>query len=134
MKTVRVAAAIIRSGHKIFATQRGYGEFKDGWEFPAARSRPGRRPRRLWSGRSGKSWTRRSRWERRSTAWNTIIPLFICPWNASGPDPLRGTDLKRTRGRQMALPGRTGQCGLAAADLSLIRKIREQMQAEEGML
>lgn len=34
----------------------------------------------------------------------------------------------------MALPGRTGQCGLAPADLSLIRKIREQMQAEEGML
>ena len=28
MKTVRVAAAIIRSGDKIFATQRGYGEFK----------------------------------------------------------------------------------------------------------
>lgn len=34
MKTIKVVAAIIRNGNKIFATQRGYGEFKDGWEFP----------------------------------------------------------------------------------------------------
>ena len=32
MKTVKVVAAVIRSGNKVFATQRGYGEFKDGWE------------------------------------------------------------------------------------------------------
>ena len=34
VKTVKVVAAIIRNNNKIFATQRGYGEFKDGWEFP----------------------------------------------------------------------------------------------------
>ena len=33
-KTVKVTAAIIRNQNRIFATQRGYGEFKDGWEFP----------------------------------------------------------------------------------------------------
>ena len=33
MKTVKVVAAIIIHDQKIFATQRGYGEFKDGWEF-----------------------------------------------------------------------------------------------------
>ena len=32
MKTIHVVAAIIKDGNKIFATQRGYGEFKDGWE------------------------------------------------------------------------------------------------------
>ena len=32
-KTIRVVAAVIRKGDRIFATQRGYGEFKDGWEF-----------------------------------------------------------------------------------------------------
>ena len=31
MKTVRVVAAVIRKDNKIFATQRGYGEFNDGW-------------------------------------------------------------------------------------------------------
>ena len=34
MKTIEVVAAIIRRGDSIFATQRGYGEFKAWWEFP----------------------------------------------------------------------------------------------------
>ena len=37
MKTVNVVAAIIRDGNKIFATQRGYGDQKDGWEFPGGK-------------------------------------------------------------------------------------------------
>ena len=37
MKTVNVVAAVIRNGDKIFATQRGYGDFKDGWEFPGGK-------------------------------------------------------------------------------------------------
>lgn len=41
MKTVKVAAAVIRDGDRIFATQRGYGEFKDGWEFPGGKIEPG---------------------------------------------------------------------------------------------
>lgn len=38
-KTVEVVAAIIESDNRIFATQRGYGEFKDGWEFPDHKDR-----------------------------------------------------------------------------------------------
>jgi hypothetical protein len=34
MKTLRVVAAVIHAEGKVFATQRGYGEYKDGWEFP----------------------------------------------------------------------------------------------------
>ena len=37
MKVIRVVAAIIIDGGKVFATQRGYGEFKDGWEFPGGK-------------------------------------------------------------------------------------------------
>lgn len=37
MKTIKVVAAIILNNNKIFATQRGYGEFKDGWEFPGGK-------------------------------------------------------------------------------------------------
>lgn len=44
MKTIRVAAAIIIHENKIFATQRGYGEFKDGWEFPGGKLEPGETP------------------------------------------------------------------------------------------
>ena len=41
MKTVKVVAAIIRDGNKVFATQRGYGDYKDGWEFPGGKVEPG---------------------------------------------------------------------------------------------
>ena len=46
MKTIRVVAAVIKSVNEtgepiIFATQRGYGEFKDGWEFPGGTCRRG---------------------------------------------------------------------------------------------
>lgn len=44
MKTVEVVAAIIRKGNKVFATQRGYGEFKDFWEFPGGKREPGETP------------------------------------------------------------------------------------------
>lgn len=44
MKTIRVAAAVIRSGNKIFATARGYGEFKGQWEFPGGKIENGETP------------------------------------------------------------------------------------------
>lgn len=37
MKTIKVVAAIIIENGNVFATQRGYGEFKDGWEFPGGK-------------------------------------------------------------------------------------------------
>lgn len=45
MKHIEVVAAIIRRGNEIFATQRGYGEFKDWWEFPGGKIEPGESPR-----------------------------------------------------------------------------------------
>lgn len=44
MKTVKVVAAIIIDNEKVFATQRGYGEFKDGWEFPGGKIEEGETP------------------------------------------------------------------------------------------
>ena len=44
MKTVRVVAAVIRDKDKIFATARGYGEYKGGWEFPGGKIEPGETP------------------------------------------------------------------------------------------
>ena len=37
MKTVRVVAAILIEKGRVFATQRGYGEYKGGWEFPGGK-------------------------------------------------------------------------------------------------
>ena len=41
MKTVKVAAAVIRKDSLIYAVQRGYGEYKDGWEFPGGKIEQG---------------------------------------------------------------------------------------------
>lgn len=44
MKRIEVVAAIIVQDNMIFATQRGYGDFKDGWEFPGGKIEPGESP------------------------------------------------------------------------------------------
>ena len=53
MKQIEVVAAIIRKDDKIFATQRGYGEWKDWWEFPGGKMEAGELPeealrREIW--------------------------------------------------------------------------------------
>ncbi len=44
MKTINVVAAVIMKEGRVFATQRGYGEFKDGWEFPGGKVEAGESP------------------------------------------------------------------------------------------
>lgn len=54
MKTIEVVAAIIHDAEgRIFATQRGYGDMKDGWEFPGGKMEAGETPedalkREIW--------------------------------------------------------------------------------------
>ena len=43
-KTIRVVAAVIRRGNQIFASQRGYGDYKDWWEFPGGKIEAGETP------------------------------------------------------------------------------------------
>ena len=44
MKRIEVVAALIVRDGRVFATQRGYGEFKDWWEFPGGKMEPGETP------------------------------------------------------------------------------------------
>ena len=77
MKTVKVVAAIIIHENKIFATQRGYGEFKDGWEFPGGKIEPGETPQ--------EALVREIKEELdiEIEGWSMIIQSSICPWTAS---------------------------------------------------
>ena len=43
-KTIKVVAAIIRKDSTVLATQRGYGDYKDWWEFPGGKIEPGETP------------------------------------------------------------------------------------------
>ncbi len=44
MKCIQVVAGLIQDGGKVFATQRGYGDYKDFWEFPGGKMEPGETP------------------------------------------------------------------------------------------
>ena len=44
MKTIKVVAAVIKDGERIFATARGYGEYKGWWEFPGGKIENGETP------------------------------------------------------------------------------------------
>ncbi|MCQ2411882.1 MAG: (deoxy)nucleoside triphosphate pyrophosphohydrolase [Sphaerochaetaceae bacterium] len=44
MKTIKVVAAVIRDTDRIFATQRGYGDYKGWWEFPGGKIEAGETP------------------------------------------------------------------------------------------
>lgn len=45
MKTIQVVAAIIVRDNEVFATKRGYGDFKGGWEFPGGKIEEGETPK-----------------------------------------------------------------------------------------
>ena len=48
MKTIHVVCALIYDeNHRIYASQRGYGEMKDGWEFPGAKIKAGKVNKKL---------------------------------------------------------------------------------------
>ena len=89
MKTVRVVAAVIRKDDKIFATQRGYGEFKDGWEFPGGKIEEGETPEQALIREIKEELDTDIRvGDLIDTIEydysNSIIPIFTCLWTVFG--------------------------------------------------
>ena len=76
MKTVHVAAAVMIRGDRVYATQRGYGEFKDKWEFPGGKVEAGETPEKALV-REIKEELPISRWENGLRPLNMIIPNSI---------------------------------------------------------
>lgn len=73
MKVVRVVAAVIIDGEKVFVTQRGYGDFKVGWEFLGGKIEDGEIPEELLCVRFVKSLMLRYKWVSRWIRWSMII-------------------------------------------------------------
>ena len=76
-----MVAAVIHDGGRILATQRGYGEFKDKWEFPGGKMEAGESReealRREIREELDTDWTLRSISGSCSVRWSTTIPRFI---------------------------------------------------------
>lgn len=128
MKTVRVVAAVIKDKDKIFATQRGYGEFKDGWEFPGGKIKPGE---------TSKDALKREIMEELDTEINlgnlidTIeydYPTFHLSMDCFWCEVKRGNlILKEHEAARWLTKEELDLVDWLPADVTLIEKIREQM-------
>lgn len=84
MKTIRVVAAVIKDGERIFAAQRGYGEFKDGWEFPGGKIEAGETPQDALRREIREELDTEIQVGEKLIQWSMIIQHFIFLWNVSG--------------------------------------------------
>lgn len=86
MKTIRVVAAIIcdnmSAPSRIFATARGYGEFKGQWEFPGGKIEAGNLQRMHFIEKSEKNWIPKLKSEISFVRLNMIIRRSIFRWTA----------------------------------------------------
>lgn len=115
MKTIRVVAAIILHEGTVFATQRGYGAFKDGWEFPGGKIEENETPQ--------EALVREIREELDTEI--AVRDLFdTVEYDYPGFSPvhemlhmygnIRKSGLKGARSGPVAGPGKSGQRGLAS--------------------
>ena len=88
MKTIKVVAAVIcdniKEKNKIFATARGYGELKGGWEFPGGKVEPGETPQQALVREIMEELDTELRLVNGSIQSNLIIRPFIFQWIVFG--------------------------------------------------
>ncbi len=133
MKTIRVVAAIIKAqddmgNSMIFATQRGYGDFKDGWEFPGGKIEEGETPQEA---------LRREIWEELDTEIevgdliDTIeydYPNFHLSMDCFWAEILSGDlVLKEHEAARWLKKEQLGSVEWLPADITLIEKIRKEL-------
>ena len=93
MKRIEVAAAIIHDNQgRIFATQRGYGEWKDYWEFPGGKMEPGETPQQALMREIREELETQIKIEKYVTTIEYDYPTFHltmhCYWcSLAGPSP-----------------------------------------------
>lgn len=125
-KTIRVSAAVLRSGSRLYATQRGYGPWKDFWEFPGGKIEPGETPEEALAREIREELDtvvsvgrKLAQLEYEYPEFHLSMGCFLCDI-VSG-----GLTLKEHESARWLLPDELDSVNWLPADLDLIRKIAE---------
>ena len=114
MKTIKVVAAIIIDNGKVFATQRGYGEFKDGWEFPGGKIEEGETAREAIVREIREELDTEIQVEELLDTVEYDYPKFHLSMDCFVCRVKSGFGAERARGSKVADKGDTWECGMAA--------------------
>ncbi len=128
MRSINVVAAIIRDDNKIFATQRGHGEYKDGWEFPGGKIEPGETPQQALVREIKEELDTEIVVGELLTTIEYDYPMFHLSMQCFWCKILDGTPvLKEHEDARWLDSEHIGSVEWLPADLSIIRMIKEQI-------
>ena len=128
MKTIKVVAAVIKNQDKIFATQRGYGEFKDGWEFPGGKIEDGEKPEEALVREIWEELETRISVGKKIACVEYNYPAFHLSMECFWAEILSGDlVLKEHEAAKWLSKDELDSVDWLPADLELIEKIREEM-------
>lgn len=125
MKRIEVAAAIIHDNQgRIFATQRGYGDWKDYWEFPGGKMEPGETPQQALEREIREELETQIKIEKYVTTIEYDYPTFHltmhCYWcTLAGPSPT----LKEHEAARWLPKDQLRSVNWLPADLSILDKL-----------
>ena len=125
-KTVRVSAAVLRNGNRLFATQRGYGPWEDFWEFPGGKIEPGETPEKALAREIREELDTVVSVGRKLAQLEYEYPEFHLSMGCFLCDVVSGTlTLKEHESARWLLPEELDSVNWLPADLELIRRIAE---------
>ena len=133
MKIIRVVAAVIKAENKqgqpiIFATQRGYGEFKGGWEFPGGKIEPGETPQEALKREIQEELDTKIKVGSLIDTIEYDYPTFHLSMDCFWAEVVAGhLELKEAEAAKWLTKAQLDSVAWLPADVTLINKIRSEM-------
>ena len=125
MKTIHVVAAVIYDGNKVFAVQRGYGSWKDYWEFPGGKIEAGESPEEALRREILEELDTEISVEEKLTTVEYDYPEFHLSMDCFPATVIDGNlDLKEHEAAKWLRPEDLDSVAWLPADLSLIERLK----------